>query len=325
MVAGCAIQENVAFRKRGRVVSAGRWFFLGQRGIRPDSSENFGPSNFSVSLLRLCCWLIGCALTVSGCVTIEGGPARLYTVDQEVAQAQLELPGLLAQYQAATTDPQKMYYRNEYIARRMYIIDVEYSAYEEGLTSERQKFMFGSHVAGQVLNTVAALTPAGTTTRALSGAAGAVSATAGYYDSDLIIAKTIQIVEAQMRGQRDTVAQTILQRRGESSVTYTIGAALSDLEDYYRAGTMNTGLIQAANDATNNAVAAAANKAIVVTFGSNASSETLRACLNQPGALAKVVALTSPRSTGALFALVNSGSPAAAAILAKARAAGICP
>jgi hypothetical protein len=272
--------------------------------------------------------VVGISSLVGACATVEGGPKRLYTVDQEVGEAQAELPTLLSSYYNAPagSDAQK-YYRNEYVSRRMYIIDVEYSDYEAALTSERQKFTFGAVVTGEALNTVGALSPAGATARALNGAAGAVNATSGYYDSDLVIAKTIQIIEAQMRGQRDLVGKSILQRRSESTTTYPLAAALSDLEDYYRAGTMNTGLIQAAGDAANNAAGAAAAKDIVVTYGSNASTAALAACLNIPGAEDKLVALMSPRSHAALVALAKSttGESTRSALLAKAKAAGICP
>ena len=60
-------------------------------------------------------------------------------------------------------------------------------------------------------------------------------------------AREINLIPAQ----RDTVAKTILQRITQPTSTYPLAVALSDLEDYYRAGTMNTGLIEAAGDAAN--------------------------------------------------------------------------
>jgi hypothetical protein len=203
------------------------------------------------------------ALGLGACATTGGGPDRLYTVDQEVAMAQAELPGLVQSYNDATpgSDRQK-FWRNEYIARRMYIIDVEYSAYEGALTSERQRFTFGSSVVSQALTTLGTLT-VGATAQSLTASAGAVSATRGFYDSDLVIAKTIQIIEAQMRARRDIVAKTILTGRTASTINYPLSAALSDLEDYYLAGTLNTGLIEAAGDASGNARGASFDKARV--------------------------------------------------------------
>jgi hypothetical protein len=210
-------------------------------------------------------------------MTVEGGPDRLYTPDDEVAQARAALPDLEAKYYRPpppplgvnpntywNSDPQK-WYRNEYIARRMYIIDVEYSAYEAALTAERQKYAFGTDVAALALGTAGALTPPGVTARALSLSSTALSATTGYYDKDLVIAKTIQIVEANMRAQRLTLATTIQQRRSEPSTTYPLAAALSDLELYYLAGTMNTGLIMASTDAGNNEARAISLKYVPIT------------------------------------------------------------
>ena len=286
-----------------------------------------------------CAALLSCCLLIAACATIAGGPQRLYSVDQEVAEAQAELPTLQSAYYnpPSGTDPTTYYgsdlqkmYRNEYIGRRMYVIDVEYSQYEAALTSDRQKFMFGSAVTGEVLNTVGSLSVPGITARALNASAGAVNATGGFYDSDLVIAKTIQIVEAQMRAQRDTVAQTILQRMNEPTGTYPLALALSDLEDYYRAGTMNTGLIEAAGDASQSATKAAAAKAIVVTYGSNASTTALAACLNSPGVTAdKLVALLPTHSHALLGQLLFDTSTTAegqrVALLSSAKAAGLCP
>src|SRR4051812_26505615 len=90
--------------------------------------------------------LVTLVALVCGCKTVEGGPDRLYPVADEVAQARglLEgIDGLVARYYSVDSlspaaDAQRMYFRNEIIARRMYIIDVEYSEYETALTSERQ-------------------------------------------------------------------------------------------------------------------------------------------------------------------------------------------
>src|SRR3989304_2992505 len=103
------------------------------------------------------CFAVGIALSglVSGCATLEGGPERLYSVADEVSRtrAQLEgagdVAGLGARYYRALTDAERMFFRNEIVASRMYVIDVENTAYEAALTSERQKFAFASSVTGQ--------------------------------------------------------------------------------------------------------------------------------------------------------------------------------
>ncbi len=272
---------------------------------------------------------------LSGCATLEGDPERLYPVAEEASRARAQLDGtvdaagLQARYYGASTDNERIYFRNEIVASRMYLIDVEYSAYEAALTSERQKFAFASSVAGQGLNTAGALFTPASTTKILSGLSGAVGATKGYYDSDIVIAKTIQIAEGQMRAQRDIVGKRILQRRAESAKTYPLSAAMSDVEDYYRAGTLNSGLIEAASQSGDAAANAAEERALVVNYATNASTERLKTCLKKPGAGDRLASLLTPRSHSALAVLMYDVTPggesARADLLARATAAGICP
>lgn len=279
--------------------------------------------------------LFALGAVVAGCATTQGGPERLYPVADEAARARAVLDGpdgisgLTPQYYAAASDLERMYYRNEIVARRMYVIDVEYTAYEAALTSERQEFGFASAIAGQGLTTAGALFTPAATVRVLSGVASGVSATKGIYDTELVIAKTIQIAEGQMRAQRDTVAARIIQRRGESAVTYPLSVALSDVEDYYRAGTLNSGLIEAATQSGNAATDAAETKALVVSYGSNLSTQALAACLKKPGARDRLASLFTPPShiaVGRLLVDVTvTGERDRASLLMKANAAGICP
>jgi hypothetical protein len=129
----------------------------------------------------------------------------------------------------------------------MYIIDIEYSAYEEGLTREHQEETFAADAAAIGLNTAGTLVTPAKTTKLLSGLAGAVTGVKGVYESDVVIAKTIQIIQAQMRANRFDVARNILIRMRENSSIYPLSLALVDLEEYYRAGTVTAGLIKAAD------------------------------------------------------------------------------
>lgn len=205
------------------------------------------------------------ALLAAGCQTFKGEPERLYAVAEEAAMARdLDLPNIVAAYNAASTDIDKMRFRNEYIARRMYVVDLEYTEFETGLTSERQEFGFGSAVVAQGLSTAGAVFTPASTVRILSALTSGVNATRGFYDSELLVNKTIQIVQSQMQSKRDDVATRIFGRVKESSLTYPLSAALHDLEDYYRAGTLTSGLIKATAEAGNNAQTSAKAKAAVV-------------------------------------------------------------
>jgi hypothetical protein len=243
--------------------------------------------------------LVGALL--AGCKTVDGGPDRLYSVSEEVAQARGLLdvaapggvPGLIERYYAvvsttntAADDAQRMFLRNEIIARRMYIIDVEYSEYEASLTSERQKFGFLTTAAASALGIAATLTTPLRSAQIVSGAGAAVLASRGAYDSEVVIAKTLQIVQGYMRAARDNVAaRQILPRVSESTITYPLSAALHDLEDYYRAGTFTAGLIPALQESGAAAKNAANEKANFVAFGPDQSTNLLRAYLTPGGKL----------------------------------------
>jgi hypothetical protein len=232
--------------------------------------------------------LVALGALISGCKTIEGGPARLYTANEEVAIARDMLPSLRENYDNATTDAQRIYFRNEYIARRMYIIDVEYSDYEVALTSERQIFGFATSTASNWLGLASTLVTPIKAAQIVGGVGTGIGAVRGFYDSEVVIAKTIQIAQGHMRAQRDDVARRqILPRRLESTLTYPMSAALHDLEDYYRAGTLTAGLIQALGESGEAAKDAATAKAAVIrgTFGSDDASVTLTAFLRPGGTL----------------------------------------
>lgn len=201
-------------------------------------------------------------LLVGGCKTVEGGPDRLYSVEEEKQDARDDvLPRALAGYNAARSEAERIFFRNEYIARRMYVIDVEYTQYETALTRERQEYGFISSVAAQGLGTAGAVFTPVNTVRTLSALSSGVSASKGFYDSDLLLTKTVQIAQGHMRAQRDRVARTILIQKAKSSIEYPLSAALHDLEDYYRAGTVTAGLIEAVGVAGEDAQLAAADKA----------------------------------------------------------------
>lgn len=242
--------------------------------------------------------LLGVGFLAAGCVSVQGGPDRLYPVETEVIHARTLLEGydnyqgLVADYYRLppdlAADPQRMQVRNEIIARRMYIIDVEYSKYEAALTSERQVFGFGTNFGAAVLGIASTLTTPLRSAQTLSGVGAGLLAARGAYDSEVVIAKTIQIAQGYMRAQRDSVAaKQILPRRTESTLTYPLSAALHDLEDYYRAGTLSAGLIDALRDSGAAATDASNVKADVLrgTFGADDATAALRRYITPGGKL----------------------------------------
>jgi hypothetical protein len=200
--------------------------------------------------------IISLGAVLSGCLaTVEGGPSRLYSIQEEADDARALLPELVAGYNASN-EPTRTAIRNEIIGQRLHMIDVFFAQYDEALTREAQQIGFWADATSQGLNTAGALFTPAQTTRILSGVAGAVTGIKNAYQNDILVAKTVQIVQVQMQSNRDVVLTRILTRMSESTSTYPLSMALADVEDYYRAGTFTEGLIQTSSAVSSGAVAA---------------------------------------------------------------------
>jgi hypothetical protein len=193
------------------------------------------------------------SITIPGCQTISGEPERLYSAAEEADSTRSLLSRIEQSYYDSSSDAERKSWRNEYIGRRMYYTDLQFTDFQTALTRERQQFGFTSALAAQGLSAAGAVVTPVNTVRILSALTGGVNASRGFYDSELLTNRAIQIVESQMQSNRDNVSTIILSRLNESAVTYPLSFALTDLEDYYRAGTMTSGLIKAAAEAAINA------------------------------------------------------------------------
>jgi hypothetical protein len=107
-----------------------------------------------------------------------------------------------------------------------------------------------------------------------------------------------------------------------------LAAALTDLEDYYRAGTFTGGLIT-----TGETVAAEAkfsedlkDERIEVAFVASPAADALTACARRPGAKASLLRFVpAPEEPNFILLLTGQSPRQAEDLLAKARRAGICP
>jgi hypothetical protein len=274
------------------------------------------------------CWgalavVLAAGPVLGGCSSVKGGPERLYAVAEETTLIRDQLRRIdLAEF-SALAEAGRMRYRNDWIAARMYAIDIQYTSYEAALTQERQNVGFGAAATTLGLTAASGLVAPVATKDLLTALAGFVTGARAAYDDNILLAHSMQWVQSQMRTQRTLVAERIFRGLKRSTADYSLAQALSDLEDYYRAGTFTGGLI-----ATSETLGAEAKNAAEVRFGANASTEALQDCLRKPGARNALLNLMSPRSSLALGRLtVDTSAEAEAArteLLNKARAAGVC-
>jgi hypothetical protein len=193
-------------------------------------------------------FFVGAAVAVllSGCIASTRTPDRLYPVAFEMEDIRAGQAGLFQRHRALILSNDlaaAKAVRNEIIGQRMYAIDVQYTQYENALTRESQEVGFGALTTAGVLGTASTLFTPVVTKSILSGLSTAVLATKGHYDSEILLAQTIKTIQKQMRASRNLIAAAIIARMTQSVIDYPLPIAMSDVEDYYNAGTLTTGLI----------------------------------------------------------------------------------
>jgi hypothetical protein len=184
------------------------------------------------------------ALCVAGCIPSLSGPDRLYPISAEIG-AITDQASLLPDFRAYSVMPetQRVFYRNAIIDARMYAIDLQYSEYEAALTHERQEADFATAAANIGLTSTSTLIASVQAKNILTSVAGGLTGVNAAYGDKVLLNRTIQVLENQMRGARAKIATKIIAGSKLSSRDYGLGMALSDLEEYYRAGTITGALI----------------------------------------------------------------------------------
>lgn len=278
------------------------------------------------------------AASVAGCLPSLTEPERLYPASTETGLIRDEVGVPDFKYFAQLTDGQRVTYRNAIIDARMYAIDLNYFTYEANLTHERQEADFATASSTIALTAASVLVGPVQTKNILTGAAGAITGANQAYDDKVLLNKTMQVLQTQMRAERNRVAIKIYRSMQLSAASYTLGMAMSDVEDYYRAGTMTGALIDVSNtvsDEANSAKAAKYSFTISHGFATDTLATSLQAyvypngMVNPPnrtayGNLTTILAQLSPPVQDPLSRVLIEPSFAGVRqqLQAKARAAG---
>jgi len=198
--------------------------------------------------------LIGFVGPIVGCTlaTTSTGPKRPITIDEDVAwMAQLAVPepDLRAHFYTYSSTQQATI-RNQMIAARMYIADMEYHTYEAQLTRELQDEGLFATLVSLGLTGSASVIPVAHTGRLLSAIATGVTGADKAISEKELLNNTIQALQTQMRRDRKAQAADIYAKMFvDNSQTptsidrYPLPMALSDIDHYYQAGTLASALI----------------------------------------------------------------------------------
>jgi hypothetical protein len=97
--------------------------------------------------------------------------------------------------------------------------------------------------------------------KALSAAATGLTGAEAAYDEKILLSQSIQNLETEMRADRSAQGAVILANMRCPLGQYNLGMALSDLEEYYRAGTLPSAMIALSKTVANAENVAKATKA----------------------------------------------------------------
>jgi hypothetical protein len=251
------------------------------------------------------------ALLMSGCIASTRNPERLIPVAVEMGALAADQNTLISAYDDAVRagSPAARTIRNEIITRRMYAIDVQYTQYENALTREGQEIGFGALTAATGLSTAATLVAVNATKTILSAAATGVLATKGHYESEILIAQTIRTIQKQMRSSRNGIAANISAKMAQNAADYPLWAALSDVEDYYNAGTLTTGVIDVSTTVGNQENITKSTKEVVTQSSAPQRAQVLQEAKAATGTNVVGVAprvFVAPRATDTSYTTLRA-------------------
>jgi hypothetical protein len=222
--------------------------------------------------------LVFVAIAMTGCYGIptSGEPSRLVTVEDELpplvsADGIPTIAGsVINNYNAALQTGNlnaAQLYRNEFISNQMSTVDLAYTVYETKLTNQVDESGFWAKATTLGLTTAAPLIAVQHTANLVTSAATVVNGTDSAFNEKILITKTVQNVQTQMRKDRHDQAAIILTNMKCSVSDYPLGMALSDIELYRRAGTFSSGLIGVTNTVNNVEANSKANKNLLTPGG----------------------------------------------------------
>lgn len=188
--------------------------------------------------LRLLTWLTY-TLTLGGCAAFNGSPQR-------VTNPQADLQTLASQIDATAITACLMepaiQCRNRVVGARMYATDIRFSQFEETLFRDTRSAGFGATLATLGMTTAAAASTGGAA-QVLAGVSALVIGGREAFQKDVLAERTVIAIHTAMRSKRAQVALRLRAGLSRSILQYPFELALSDLNDYYGAGTVLGALV----------------------------------------------------------------------------------
>lgn len=189
------------------------------------------------------------ALSLSACSTLRGGGAPELSFDlnsdlEKIAKEFESSTNITSYYRTAAAD--RLDARNRFASGRLVQIDLQYLKFIRTLTADKQQLDAATEIAAMTLNLAGTLVGSARAKTNLAAAAAAVGGAKTTIDKDFYYEKSIDALVATMNAKRKEVLVIVLSGLTLPVDQYPFERALTDLHQYYLAGTLN-GAIQFIN------------------------------------------------------------------------------
>lgn len=178
-------------------------------------------------------------VALSACAAFRGYPERPLPRADEIREMAGQI-NAAAIADCMALDDDKC--RNRIVTARMYVTDLQFSAFEETLFRGTREAAFGATLATLGLTSAAAVATGGTS-QALSGTAALVIGGREAFQKEVLAERTVVAIHTAMRARRSQVAARILDGLRLPITSYPLSLGLRDLNDYYDAGTVLGALV----------------------------------------------------------------------------------
>lgn len=186
---------------------------------------------FSISIVML-----------GGCAAFNGYPERPVTLADDLSELKDSITSKKMTDCFDKKADEAVTCRNQFISARMYATDIRFSEFEEKLFRQTRESGFAATLATLGLTSTAAFATGGAS-QILSGIAAFVIGGREAFQKEVLAERTVIAIHTAMRARRAQVRLRLLDGLRQSIDRYPLALALTNVNEYYDAGTILGALI----------------------------------------------------------------------------------
>lgn len=224
---------------------------------------------FALAIASACTAVL---LTVTGCSTMAGYPDQSGDPKAELQTLQSYwAPRKLAEY--AATPSRAL--RDEIVNGRLRATDLQFGLWQRALVTDTMKLSTGGDITSLAVTTAATITSSIHAKTILSAIATALTGAKAAINKDVFYDKTVPVLLAQMIAMRKQVLVRLRTGLSQEITDYSLNRALTDVDDYYAAGTITAALAGITEAAGKSSGDAAKALETIATYGMDAEGNEL--------------------------------------------------